>query len=398
MLKIALYYPWIRQTGGIERTILEIVKRSRHRWTLFTNRYDPETTFPGLADLAVVELERVSVDRDFGSVLRSAQTIRRQRVDLSVYDALMIHSEGWADLFALNHHSLPTACYCYTPLRSFYDPVYRARQLAAAPRKKLLFSVMEVVFKRLARRAWRHYDHIFVISEEVRQRVIGGKLATPDRLETLNAGVDLEACVPVREYQNYFLLPGRITWTKNLELGIEAFRRFRRAGQDPFRLVIAGMVDTKNRDYLEALWKLAGDDTDIEFVLSPTDEELRRLYQRCFGVLFTAINEDWGLVPLEAMAYEKPVVAVDQGGPRETVVPGKTGLLVEPDAESFADGLRTLADAPDRAKAMGRSGREWVRRYSWSHFVNRIDACMEELVTYPSRGTDGTLPRFGLKW
>ena len=52
----------------------------------------------------------------------------------------------------------------------------------------------------------------------------------------------------------------------------------------------------------------------------------------------------------------------------------------------------------DDERAMGRGGRDWVRRYAWSHFVDRIDACMEELVTYPSRGTDGTIPRFGLKW
>jgi len=384
-MNVALYYPWIRQTGGIERTILETLKRSRHQWTLYTNRFDPATTFAALASAAVVELERVPVERDIRSVVQAARIIRRQRVDLTAHDALLVHSEGWADLFMLNNHRLPTACVCHTPLRAYYDPIYRARQLSAASWKRPLFLTMESLFRSLDRRAWRFYDHVFCISEEVRQRIVTGRLAMPDDLELLPTGVDLEYCAPTGESEEYFLLPGRITWTKNLELGIEAFLRFRRDDPHRFRLVVAGMVDEKNRGYLDSLQRLAKEDSSIEFVLSPSDEELRRLYQCCSAVLFTAINEDWGLVPLEAMAYEKPVIAVDQGGPRESVVPGKTGLLLEPDPEAFADGLRALVDEPLRARAMGRAGRSHARRFSWDRFVARIDACMEELVERNAR-------------
>jgi hypothetical protein len=43
-MKVALYYPWVYLTSGAERTILELTGRSRHEWTIFTNRFEPENT------------------------------------------------------------------------------------------------------------------------------------------------------------------------------------------------------------------------------------------------------------------------------------------------------------------------------------------------------------------
>ncbi len=51
-MKIAAYYPWIYLKGGAERALLETVTRSRHEWTLYTNHFEPEATFPEFSDLA----------------------------------------------------------------------------------------------------------------------------------------------------------------------------------------------------------------------------------------------------------------------------------------------------------------------------------------------------------
>ena len=61
-MRFALYHPWVYLTSGLERTLLELFRRSRHDWVLYTHRYQPETTYPELADFDVVELApRVSV-------------------------------------------------------------------------------------------------------------------------------------------------------------------------------------------------------------------------------------------------------------------------------------------------------------------------------------------------
>ena len=111
---------------------------------------------------------------------------------------------------------------------------------------------------------------------------------------------------------------------------------------DQVARVVAGMVDHKSATYMDDLQQLSGGDGTVLFVINPTQPELDLLYQGCYGGLFTAFNEDWGLVPLELMARGKPVIAVNRGGPTETVDHGVNGLLVEDDPESFAQVMLRL--------------------------------------------------------
>lgn len=66
------------------------------------------------------------------------------------------------------------------------------------------------------------------------------------------------------------------------------------------------------------------------------------LLSACSAVLYTPQHEHFGIVPLEAMAWAKAVVACDSGGPKESVVNGRTGLLCEPTSESFANAMAQL--------------------------------------------------------
>ena len=73
-----------------------------------------------------------------------------------------------------------------------------------------------------------------------------------------------------------------------------------------------------------------------------TDEQRAALLAACVAVLYTPQNEHFGIVPLEAMASGRPVIACDSGGPTETVLPGLTGLLCSPSPSHFADAMGTL--------------------------------------------------------
>jgi glycosyltransferase involved in cell wall biosynthesis len=74
-------------------------------------------------------------------------------------------------------------------------------------------------------------------------------------------------------------------------------------------------------------------------------DEIIDLYARCKAHICTALDEDYGLTPLEAMASGKPVAAVDDGGYRETITKD-TGMLVEPDTESIAIAVRRISKNP----------------------------------------------------
>jgi glycosyltransferase involved in cell wall biosynthesis len=221
---------------------------------------------------------------------------------------------------------------------------------------------------------------VFCISEETRRRALDGGLAPADKLEVLHVGVGIHGLAPSDTFDPVFLVPGRIMWTKNLELALAAFRRFRalHGENTSFRLVIAGAVDRKSEPYLARLQALAADLPGVEFRVAPTDSELRELYRTCYAVLFPAFNEDWGIVPIEAMSFGKPVIATDRGGPREILSGGVNGFLESAEPSAFADRMIELARSPARARAVGRAGFTRSRDFSWDPFAARIDQAIEE--------------------
>ena len=77
---------------------------------------------------------------------------------------------------------------------------------------------------------------------------------------------------------------------------------------------------------------------------------------------------------------------MNRGGPAESQVDGETGYLVPAEPEAFADVMTVLAANQDLARRMGRTGRDRVSRFDWSHFVSRIDEVVEEVTseTLPS--------------
>jgi glycosyltransferase involved in cell wall biosynthesis len=385
--RIALYYPWLYLTSGAERTVLEIARRSRHRVTVYTNEYQPEATFPGLRDVDLRVMDRVPLERNIRSVGIAAARLLRQKLDLAGFDALLVVCEGLGDLMTLRHNEVPTFCLCLTPLRIVFDPVYRAtylsRQGALARLATLLASA---AFRRIDRLAWRRYRRIFAISEEVRRRILAGGLAAESRVSVLHPGVELGLYSSSDTADRVFFVPGRIMWTKNLQLAIEAFRRFREATPDPagWRLRIAGIVDRKSAPYLERLRTLAAGDPTIDFLIHPSEDQLLAEYRRCFATLFTAFNEDWGLVVIEAMASGKPVVAVNRGGPREIVRHEHDGLLAEPDAESFAAAMLRLVREPGLRDRLAANGPARASQFGWGPFVQELDDAIEDELRMPS--------------
>jgi glycosyltransferase involved in cell wall biosynthesis len=380
-LRIAIYHPWIYVKSGLERTILEIKRRSRHDWEIFTGYYDQESTYPELEHMGVTELKRVSVTRRYATVIRAGLTIARTRIDRPGIEAVVVCCDGLGSFINFANPGLPSVCLCFTPLRAVYDPEYRARHLSRNPVTRGIQLAVETVYRRLDRRAWRHYGHVFCISNEVKRRVLDGGLCGEDRIEIAYPGIDGATRSRSDHREPFFFLPGRIMWTKNIELAIDAFRRFQARGGAGFTLKIAGMVDQKSRPYYQQLRKQAGTDPSVEFVVDPTDATMRDHYRACYAVLLTAFNEDLGITPMEAGAHGKPVIAVDRGGPREVVVHEQTGLLVEPESEAFALALSRLAGDPELAIRLGAANFDRSSLYTWDRFVGSIDGYFDVLAT-----------------
>jgi len=187
---------------------------------------------------------------------------------------------------------------------------------------------------------------------------------------------------------------------KNQELAIDALAALRArlpaATFERLRLVIAGGCDERHaeqRDMVERLARRAqraGLGDRVALVRSPSEAARRRLLTDAWCVVHPTADEHFGYAPVEAMAAGRPVVVAGTGGPAETVVDGETGVLCEPEASRFADGIARLVADPALAARLGRAGRRRVAtHHSRDAFAARFAAVLEAVTSSArSRETD----------
>jgi glycosyltransferase involved in cell wall biosynthesis len=221
--------------------------------------------------------------------------------------------------------------------------------------------------------AVRMMKSIVANSENVRSRI--EKYYRRYDATVISPGIDY------RRYRNrgdekFFFYPSRFSPNKRQEMAIDAFRRFK-AHRKGYRLVLAGPL-SKDRfydDYYNAVKKEANHVGNVKILHNVDDATLADLYSRCTAVLYPPMNEDFGIVPLEAMASSKPVIAMSDGGPKETV--DGAGTLVR-DGEGMVAAMKWVIDNPDRSEEMGRIGRKRVvARYSWASFFRKFDRALK---------------------
>ncbi|CAG2104204.1 unnamed protein product, partial [Medioppia subpectinata] len=100
---------------------------------------------------------------------------------------------------------------------------------------------------------------------------------------------------------------------------------------------------TENKQHYEELVNKAvelGVEDKVSFLKSPSNDKKQLLLHSCTALLYTPDNEHFGIVPLEAMYMSRPVIAVNSGGPRETVIDNETGFLCQPNAKHFANAMK----------------------------------------------------------
>jgi glycosyltransferase involved in cell wall biosynthesis len=140
------------------------------------------------------------------------------------------------------------------------------------------------------------------------------------------------------------------------------------------RLWIAG--EGPYRPTLEALALKHGVADRVRFLGKVEQHELAALYRSCAMLVATSfVNETFGMALCEAMACGTPVVASEFGGFREVVLDEVTGLLARPqDHRDLADKINALLADPQRARQMGRAGRERVlATFSWDAVTDRLE-------------------------
>ena len=167
-------------------------------------------------------------------------------------------------------------------------------------------------------------------------------------------------------YGDFVLSVNRLDRAKRIDLLIEAA-----ASDSSLEIVIAG--EGPDRERLERLARERGLNGRARFTGRIGESELADLYARCLAVYYAPVDEDYGMVPLEAFLSEKPVLTTtDAGGPLEVVSDGSTGLVVTPDVAEIARALAWLREHRDEAATYGRAGKAIATEVTWDRAIGRL--------------------------
>jgi glycosyltransferase involved in cell wall biosynthesis len=231
-------------------------------------------------------------------------------LDLSGYDVVLSTSHCVAKGAQARVGGLHI-CYCHTPMRyvwEMYDEYFgpgkadrftRAAMAAVAP-----------WLRRWDVKTASRVDHYIANSENVRRRI---RAHYHRDAAVIFPPVDTDHFGLSESAADYYLIVSALVPYKKVDLAVEAFNRMGK------RLVIVGKGPEEDR-----LKAIAG--PGIEFLGWKSDDDLKGLYAGCRALIFPG-EEDFGIVPLEAMACGKPVAAYGKGGALETVIEGATGTF-----------------------------------------------------------------------
>ncbi|KAK7501172.1 hypothetical protein BaRGS_00007657 [Batillaria attramentaria] len=183
-----------------------------------------------------------------------------------------------------------------------------------------------------------------------------------------------------------FLSINRYERKKNLGLAIRSFGKLYSDCKSG-HLIMAGGYDERVREnvqHYQELRQLTSDlglDDHVTFLRSFTDAQKRTLLNACSCLVYTPDKEHFGIVPIEAMYMQRPVIAVASGGPLETVENGKTGFLCEPTPDSFAEAMMKILKDPKLAKMLGENGKKRVEElFSFRQFTEKLDKIVKGLT------------------
>jgi glycosyltransferase involved in cell wall biosynthesis len=323
--RVAIVHYWLVGMRGGER----VIERLLHLFPdadIFTHVYVPEAMSKTIASRPV----KTSFIQKLPGAARHYQKylplmpMALEELDLRGYD-LVISSESGPAKGVIAAPDALHLCYCHSPMRYLWDHYHDYKPAAG----RLARLVMPWSFHRL--REWdvtsaARVDTFVANSTFIRQRI--ARVWRRDA-QVVHPPVATHLFSRSPEVEDRYLWVGQMTPYKRADIALEAFNRMKL----PLLMVGQGEMSAE-------LKRRAG--PTVEIVDKLDFDSLRRAYARCRGLVFTA-EEDFGIVPVEAMASGRPVLAYGRGGARDSVAPGISGqFFADQSIDSLIEGVEAL--------------------------------------------------------
>lgn len=326
-MKVAIVHYWFVSHRGGEK-VLDALCQIWPQADIFTHVYDPDAISATIRGRKVTTsfIQKLPFAKRLYKKYLPLMPFALEMLDLSQYDLVISSESGPAKGVLVNPLALHI-CYCHSPMRYIWDQfhLYSANSGLATRLAMAIFLP--------ALRAWDFLSAARVDRFAANSAFVAARIAKYYRRDAtvIHPPVDVDKFAIAAELGDYYLAFGQLVRYKRFDLAVAAFSRMGK------RLIVVGIGEEEKR-----LRAIAG--PTVEFLGWRSDEQIRGLLARCKALIFPG-EEDFGIVPVEAMASGRPVIAYGRGGALETVVDGETGLLF---AEQTVD---SLSDAVSRFEA-----------------------------------------------
>jgi glycosyltransferase involved in cell wall biosynthesis len=363
-MKIALIHDYLREFGGAERVLMVLHEMFPQApvYTAFIDRQAMGIHSKHFADWDIRQtwLARVPLIKKLYSPLRFLAPKAFADLDLAKFD-LVISSSNAYFAKAVRVPNGQHLCYCHTPPRVLWGYTamgdWRRNPLVHFA-GSILNHFMRVVDVQVSR---QNVDLFIANSRETARRI--KKFYRLDST-VVYPPIDLPTTklTPTQD-RSYYLYVNRLALAKHPELAVAAATKL----DLPLKVVGTGKM-------LADLQAMAG--PTVEFLGGVSDQELQTLYAQAKALIYPAEDEDFGMVPVEAMGWGTPVIAHRSGGPLETVVEGKTGVFFEElNVASLVKALEQFKSQKYNSQTIHRHAKKFDQRA----FVKGINRAISQL-------------------
>lgn len=365
-LKVALVHDYLREYGGAER-VVEALHRLFPDAPLYVAFYDKRALGSYAQRFAGWEIRQtpfsfLPLHRKLFSPYRVFSAWAFEQLDLSEFDVVISSTNMFMAKAVKTQKNALHISYIHTPSRSLYGFSTRT-DWKKNPMIRVGGELLNIWMRYIDFKSAQNPQILVANSQTTKERI--AKFYRRDAVVVPPPiGLVDEMIKPAAwSTRKYLLFVGRLVFSKHPELAIEV------AKKTGLPLKIAGVGPM-----LAQLKELAAGH-DIEFLEDVSDEALRELYARARLLLYPAEDEDFGMVPIEAMAVGTPVIGHYSGEPRFTIKPEKNGSHVRNfEVEAWSEAVQKAWKESWDVEAVQRT----VMAYSEAHFHARIRALIEK--------------------
>ena len=394
MVKVAFLHPDLG-IGGAERLVIDMalaLLRKKHEVTIYTTHHNPTHCFSETTDGTVQVVPKFDwLPRKILGKFYALCAVMRM-IFLAIFVRLCVS----ADVYIVDQVSM-----CVPFLKVFSSK----KVLFYCHYPDMLLTQRNSFFKLLYRKPLDYLEGLttsmadkILVNSLYTKRVVSETFSHVGRCEVLYPSLNTSkfengyeiVCTDVmpRSSEFVFLSLNRYERKKNITLALEAMSYVKKhcSQFEKCHMIVAGGYDSRVTENVEHHLELEQSSQELEihdnttFLRSISDTTKLYLLRNCTALLYTPSNEHFGIVPVESMYCCMPVIAVNSGGPLETVEDSVTGFLCDPRPDKFGEAMMKFIEQVELKERMGKAGKRRVQDlFSFEAFTEKLHVAVMEL-------------------